>query len=83
MEHADVVFLDPARRNEHGARTFGIEDCTPNVLELLPLLRMKADTVVLKLSPMLDWRNAETAFHGLYLGSSAKGTTNVTSFTAK
>jgi hypothetical protein len=58
MEHADVVFLDPARRNEHGARTFGIEDCTPNVLELLPLLRMKADTVVLKLSPMLDWRKA-------------------------
>lgn len=58
MEHADVVFLDPARRDEHGARTFGIEDCTPNVLELLPLLRSKADTIVLKLSPMLDWRKA-------------------------
>ena len=58
MEHADVVFLDPARRDEHGARTFGIEDCTPNVLELLPLLRTKADTIVLKLSPMLDWRKA-------------------------
>ena len=58
MEHADVVFLDPARRDEKGARTFGIEDCTPNVLELLPLLRMKADTIVLKLSPMLDWRKA-------------------------
>ena len=58
MEHADVVFLDPARRDEKGARTFGIEDCTPNVLELLPLLRMKADTIVVKLSPMLDWRKA-------------------------
>ena len=58
MEHADVVFLDPARRDEKGARTFGIEDCTPNVLELLSLLRMKADTIVLKLSPMLDWRKA-------------------------
>ena len=58
MEHADVVFLDPARRDEHGTRTFGIEDCTPNVLELLPLLRTKADTIVLKLSPMLDWRKA-------------------------
>ena len=58
MEHADVVFLDPARRDEKGARTFGIEDCTPNVLELLPLLRIKADTIVLKLSPMLDWRKA-------------------------
>lgn len=58
MEHADVVYLDPARRDEHGTRTFGIEDCTPNVLELLPLLRTKADTIVLKLSPMLDWRKA-------------------------
>ena len=58
MGHADVVFLDPARRNEHGGRTYGIEDCTPNVLELLPLLTAKADKVILKLSPMLDWRKA-------------------------
>lgn len=58
MEHADVVYLDPARRDEHGARTFGIADCTPNLLELLPLLCAKADTIVVKLSPMLDWRKA-------------------------
>lgn len=58
VEHADVVFLDPARRNEHGGRTYGIEDCTPNVLELLPLLLEKSDRIVLKLSPMLDWRKA-------------------------
>ena len=58
MPHASLVFLDPARRNEHGGRTYGIEDCTPNVLELLPLLLEKADHVLLKLSPMLDWRKA-------------------------
>lgn len=58
MDHADVVFLDPARRNEHGGRTYSIEDCTPNVLELLPLLMAKADKVILKLSPMLDWHKA-------------------------
>ncbi len=58
MEHSDVVYLDPARRDEHGARTFGIADCTPNLLELLPLLRTKADTIVVKLSPMLDWSKA-------------------------
>lgn len=58
MEHADVVFLDPARRDLHGSRTYGIADCTPNVVELLPLLMEKADLVVLKLSPMLDWRKA-------------------------
>ena len=56
--HADVIFLDPARRNEHGGRTYDIRDCMPNVLELLPLLMEKADKVILKLSPMFDWRKA-------------------------
>ena len=56
--HADVIFLDPARRNEHGGRTYDIKDCTPNILELLPILMEKADKVILKLSPMLDWRKA-------------------------
>ena len=58
MPHVSFAFLDPARRNEHGGRTYSIEDCTPNVLELLPLLIEKADRVMLKLSPMLDWRKA-------------------------
>lgn len=63
LTHADAVYLDPARRNEYGGRTYGIADCTPNVLELLPLLNEKADTVVLKLSPMLDWRKAVADIH--------------------
>ena len=58
MPHACLVFLDPARRNEHGGRTYGIADCSPNVLELLPMLMEKADRMLLKLSPMLDWRKA-------------------------
>ena len=58
MPHVSMAFLDPARRNEHGGRTYGIEDCTPNVLELMPQLLEKADCVMLKLSPMLDWRKA-------------------------
>ena len=58
MPHVSLAFLDPARRNEHGGRTYGIEDCTPNVLELLPLLVQKADRILFKLSPMLDWRKA-------------------------
>ena len=58
LDHADLVFLDPARRDEHGGRTYGIADCTPNVLEILEELLEKADRVMLKLSPMLDWRKA-------------------------
>ena len=57
-DHATVIFLDPARRDDHGGRTYGIADCTPNVLDILQQLLQKADYVVLKLSPMLDWRKA-------------------------
>ena len=58
LGHADLIFMDPARRDEHGGRTYGIADCTPNVLELRDELLEKADRVMLKLSPMLDWRKA-------------------------
>lgn len=58
VEPVSLIYLDPARRNEHGGRTYSIEDCTPNVLKLLPLLMAKTNRVMLKLSPMLDWRKA-------------------------
>lgn len=58
MSHADFIYLDPARRDAHGSRTYDIKDCTPNVIELMPLLLEKADTILLKLSPMLDWQKA-------------------------
>ena len=54
----DLVYLDPARRDLHGARTYALGDCTPDVLSLLPLLQQKSAYVLLKLSPMLDWRKA-------------------------
>ena len=56
MEHADLIYIDPARRDDNGARTYGISDCTPDVLALRELLLEKADRVIIKLSPMLDWR---------------------------
>ena len=58
LPHSTVIFLDPARRDAHGGRTYGIADCTPNVLEMRDELLRKADFVMLKLSPMLDWRKA-------------------------
>jgi len=58
MKSADLVFIDPARRDEHGSRTYGIADCTPNILPLLDELLQKAERVMVKLSPMLDWRKA-------------------------
>ncbi len=56
MTHVSFIYLDPARRDDQGARTYGISDCTPDVLSVLDELLEKADYVLLKLSPMLDWQ---------------------------
>lgn len=57
-EPQTMIFLDPARRDEHGAKTVLIADCTPDVCQLLPCLMQKSQFVMLKLSPMLDWHKA-------------------------
>lgn len=52
----DLIFLDPARRAADGSgrKVFLLEDCSPNLLELLPVLLAKAPEVMVKLSPMAD-----------------------------
>lgn len=65
MQPVDVIMLDPARRDAHGNRTYALADCEPNVLELLATLQQKARFVLLKLSPMLDWRKTVEDCAGL------------------
>ncbi len=50
----DVIFLDPSRRAADGRKVFRLEDCEPDVLQLLPELLAAAPRVLLKLSPMAD-----------------------------
>ena len=54
LELQDLIFIDPARRDENGGRTIRIEDCSPNVKALLPKLLSHARHLLIKLSPMLD-----------------------------
>lgn len=65
MDHVSMVFLDPARRDSNGGRTYGIADCTPDVMAIGPLLRVKADVVMIKLSPMLDFHKVLEDLHGV------------------
>ena len=51
---ADVIYIDPARRGGGNEKLHLLQDCTPDVLHLLPLLFTKAKAVLLKTSPMLD-----------------------------
>lgn len=50
----DVIFIDPARRSDTGSRTYALEDCSPDVVGLLPDLLHVAPKVIIKASPMLD-----------------------------
>lgn len=63
MQPVDLIFLDPARRNSAGRKTVLIEDCEPDVCQLQELLLEKAETVILKLSTMLDIAGAVHALH--------------------
>ena len=49
-----LIYLDPARRSQSGGKVFRIEDCEPNVIELLSTLRLHASHIMIKFSPMLD-----------------------------
>ncbi len=53
-EHFDSVFIDPARRGQGGARLYGLADCAPNVLHMLPMLKQHTNMLYIKASPMLD-----------------------------
>lgn len=54
MPPVDVLCVDPARRDRNGGKVFRMEDCEPNLTELLPTLRTKTKVLLFKLSPMLD-----------------------------
>lgn len=58
MPEADLVYLDPARRDGNGRRTMLMEECRPDVLRLRRRLLEKARAVMVKLSPMLDLHRA-------------------------
>lgn len=61
----DLIYLDPARRDGAGNRVFRLDDCTPNVVQLLDLLLAKGRQVMIKLSPMLDVSQALRQLRGV------------------
>lgn len=64
ITEASLIYIDPARRDTAGRRTFAISDCTPDVLALKDTLLSVSPTVMVKLSPMLDCRKAVSDFSG-------------------
>ncbi len=50
----DTIYLDPARRGTGNKRLFALDECEPNIIELMPLLSRYGKRIVVKVSPMAD-----------------------------
>jgi len=50
----DLIYLDPSRRDTHGRRVVSLADCTPNLLEWKSDLLSRCNTLMVKMSPMID-----------------------------
>lgn len=65
LPRQSLIFIDPARRNEHGGKTVAISDCTPDISAIGKLLTDRADWVMVKLSPMLDLASVRRELNGV------------------
>jgi 16S rRNA G966 N2-methylase RsmD len=64
LSRVDFIYIDPARRGSKGEKTVTWENCTPNLLELLPTLLEKARSVAVKASPLIDITESLRQFKG-------------------
>ena len=54
QQQFDLIYLDPARRDEHKNKKFLLEDLSPNLLEIQDDLLTISDHIIIKLSPLID-----------------------------
>ena len=53
-DHFDWCFSDPDRRGAKGEKLVRLEDCSPDVVALMPTLQRVADRICIKCSPLFD-----------------------------
>lgn len=61
-DHFDWVYVDPDRRSDVGRKLVCLEDCSPNMVALMPAVRGVSERVAMKLSPMFDCDEAFRLF---------------------
>ena len=50
----DIIFIDPARRSASGRKVAAFEDCEPNILQHIDMIRSHCHWLMVKASPMID-----------------------------
>lgn len=65
QEYFDVIYLDPARRDQQKNKVFLLEDLSPDILEIQETLLSISTQVVIKLSPLIDLKYLITVLPGI------------------
>lgn len=65
QEHFDVIYLDPARRDQNKNKVFLLEDLSPDILEIQEKLQAVSSMVVIKLSPLIDLKYLVSVLPGI------------------
>ncbi|MEN4762102.1 class I SAM-dependent methyltransferase [Chryseobacterium sp. C39-AII1] len=65
-ETFDVIYLDPARRDNNKNKVFLLEDLSPNILEIQGKLLSISNEVVIKLSPLIDLKYLVSVLPGIF-----------------
>ncbi len=65
-ETFDVIYLDPARRDNNKNKVFLLEDLSPNILEIQGKLLSISNQVVIKLSPLIDLKYLVSVLPGIF-----------------
>ncbi|TDX95167.1 putative methyltransferase [Chryseobacterium daecheongense] len=66
QEFFDVVYLDPARRDDQKNKVFLLEDLSPNILEIQEKLLSMSEQVIIKLSPLIDLKYLVSVLPGIF-----------------
>jgi len=54
ITRADLIYLDPARRDNNKNPVYALTECQPNLLELKDSLFLLSGSILVKVSPMVD-----------------------------
>ncbi|UWX61668.1 RsmD family RNA methyltransferase [Chryseobacterium oranimense] len=65
-EYFDVIYLDPARRDQNKNKVFLLEDLSPDILQIKEILLATADQVIIKLSPLIDLKYLISVLPGIF-----------------
>ncbi|KQT23390.1 methyltransferase [Chryseobacterium sp. Leaf405] len=64
-ENFDLIYLDPARRDNNKNKVFLLEDLSPNIIEIQEKLLSISNEVVIKLSPLIDLKYLISVLKGV------------------